>query len=497
MAHQPHQKVIVTCAITGNLTRPEQSPYLPITPQQIADSALEAAEAGASIAHIHVRDPETGRPSMSIDLYRDVMDRIRGRNNRLIINLTTGPGGRFVPSEEDPKVAGPGTTLMAPERRVEHVEILRPEICTLDLNTMNSGGQVVINTPPNVRRMAARMRAAGALPELELFDSGDIHLARDLIADGTLQGPPLCTLVLGVKYGFDPSPETMLYARNLLPSGSIWAGFGIGRAEFPMVAQSWLLGGHVRVGLEDNLYMAKGVLAKSNAELVAHAARILKSLGAAIALQFNLVRLLVMPTMADPNCAGAVAEAAAEGAVESRMLGVADGKRDIDDPHVRPRRIGQQRKGPPGALALDERAEGLAGFLEQAMDVAIGHTVTVCHRLGRQLGLVEVHEHIGADGCKTRGSYRPRPRHLMRRLGGTERKSDQMDEVALDASIEQSIFARPLPAQAIEISPQQAHRRRVGSHPPHRLQLQARHRVQQMLMADPQMALMSHGVLAV
>jgi uncharacterized protein (DUF849 family) len=220
---------------------------------------------------------------MSIDLYRDVMDRIRARDKRLIINLTTGPGGRFVPSEQDPKVAGPGTTLMVPEKRIEHIELLRPEICTLDLNTMNSAGQVVINTPPNVRRMAARMRAAGVLPELELFDSGDIHLARDLIADGTLQGPPLCTLVLGVKYGFDPSPETMMYARDLLPEGSIWAAFGIGRSEFAMVAQSYLLGGHVRVGLEDNLYMAKGVLAKSNAELVGRAALILKSLGAAIA----------------------------------------------------------------------------------------------------------------------------------------------------------------------------------------------------------------------
>jgi len=170
-----------------------------------------------------------------------------------------------------------------PEKRVEHVEILKPEICTLDLNTMNSGGQVVINTPPNVRKMAARMRSARVLPELELFDSGDIHLARDLIADGTLKGPPLCTLVLGVKYGFDPSPETMLYARNLLPEGAIWAGFGLGRSEFPMVAQSWLLGGHVRVGMEDNLYLSKGVLAKSNAELVAHAAQILKDLGAAVA----------------------------------------------------------------------------------------------------------------------------------------------------------------------------------------------------------------------
>jgi uncharacterized protein (DUF849 family) len=188
MATNSPQKVIITCAITGNLTRPEQSPYLPITPQQIADSALEAAEAGAAIAHIHVRDPETGRPSMSVDLYRDVMDRIRSRNAGLIINLTTGPGGRFVPSDADPKVAGPGTTLMAPERRVEHVEILKPDICTLDLNTMNSGGQVVINTPGNVRKMAERMRAAKVLPELELFDSGDCHLARDLIAEGVLQG---------------------------------------------------------------------------------------------------------------------------------------------------------------------------------------------------------------------------------------------------------------------------------------------------------------------
>src|ERR1700723_36336 len=133
----PVQKVIITCAITGNLTRPEQSPYLPITPQQIADSALEAAEAGAAIAHIHVRDPKTGVPSMSIDLYRDVMDRIRAKNRDLIINLTTGPGGRFVPSENDPKIAAPGTTLTLPEKRVEHIELLRPDICPLDLNTMN------------------------------------------------------------------------------------------------------------------------------------------------------------------------------------------------------------------------------------------------------------------------------------------------------------------------------------------------------------------------
>jgi uncharacterized protein (DUF849 family) len=295
MAHQPHPKVFITCAITGNLTRPEQSPYLPITPQQIADSALEAAEAGASIAHIHVRDPETGRPSMSIDLYRDVMDRIRARNKQLVINLTTGPGGRFVPSEADPKVAGPGTTLIAPERRVEHIELLRPDICTLDLNTMNSGGEVVINTPRNVRKMAERMKAVGVLPEIELFDSGDCHLARDLFAEGVLQGPGLFSLVLGVKYGFNASSETMFYARSLLPPGAIWSGFGIGRAEFPMVAQAWLLGGHVRVGMEDNLYLSKGVLAKTNAELVSRAVDILRNLGAEIASAAEARAMLKLP----------------------------------------------------------------------------------------------------------------------------------------------------------------------------------------------------------
>jgi uncharacterized protein (DUF849 family) len=276
-------KTFLTCAITGNITKPEQSPYLPITPQQIADSALEAAEAGAAVAHIHVRDPATGRPSMEIDLYRDVMDRVRAKNRDLIINLTTGPGGRFVPSEHDPKIAGPGTTLTLPEKRVEHIELLRPDICTLDLNTMNSGGEVVINTPRNVRKMAAIMRAARVLPEIELFDSGDCHLARDMFADGSLEGPGLFSLVLGVKYGFNPSPETMMYARGLLPEGAIWSGFGLGRTEFPMVAQAWLLGGHVRVGMEDNLYMSKGVLAKTNAELVTHAIGILKMLGANIA----------------------------------------------------------------------------------------------------------------------------------------------------------------------------------------------------------------------
>lgn len=280
MSFLRQDRVIVTCAITGNLTRPDQTPYLPITPEQIAVSALEAAEAGAAIVHIHVRDPETGAPSMSIDLYRDVIHRIRTHRPDLIINLTTGPGGRFIPSEDDPKIAAPGTTLMSPERRVEHVECLKPEICTLDLNTMVSGGEIVINTPRNIRIMAERIRAAGVRPEVELFDSGDCHLARDLIRDQTLTGPGLFSLVLGVKYGFEASPEAMLYARSLLPEGAIWTGFGIGRNEFPMLAQSWLLGGHVRVGMEDNIYLSKGVLAERNAQLVERAVDMIRDLGA-------------------------------------------------------------------------------------------------------------------------------------------------------------------------------------------------------------------------
>ncbi|HUP29270.1 MAG TPA: 3-keto-5-aminohexanoate cleavage protein [Usitatibacter sp.] len=276
-------KTFITCAVTGNLTKPEQTPHLPITPQHIADECLAAAGEGAAAVHIHVRDPATGKPSMDVALYRDVMERIRARDRSLIINLTTGPGGRFVPSPDDPKTYAPGTTLVPPHERVKHVVELRPDVCSLDLNTMNSGPDVVINTPANVRKMAKAMNDAGVLPELEVFDSGDIHLARDLLAEGTLKGPGLFTIVMGVKYGFASTPETLFYARQILPAGASWSAFGIGRAEYPMLAQTWLLGGHVRVGLEDNIYLSRGVLAKSNAELVAKARRVIEDLGGAVA----------------------------------------------------------------------------------------------------------------------------------------------------------------------------------------------------------------------
>src|SRR4051794_9571328 len=213
----PRDKVIITCAVTGNLTTPDMTPHLPITPEQIADAGLGAADAGAAIVHIHVREPSTGMPSMELSYYRDVVERIRNKNPSLILNITTGPGGRFVPSEHDPKIAAEGTSLMVPEKRVEHISVLRPEICTLDLNTMTFGKQVVINTPPNVRRMAKVIRDVGVKPEIELFDSGDIALMHDLIKDGTLTGPHLVSFVLGVKYGFQASPETVIYARGLLP----------------------------------------------------------------------------------------------------------------------------------------------------------------------------------------------------------------------------------------------------------------------------------------
>jgi uncharacterized protein (DUF849 family) len=271
------------------------TPHLPVTPVQIAEASLGAAEAGAAAVHIHVRDPQSGRPSMEIGHYREAVERIRAKNKQLIINLTTGPGGRFVPSPDDPKVAAPGTTLMRPEDRVSHIAQLKPDIATLDLNTMNSGKQVVINTPENVRRMAAVINGAGVKPEIELFDSGDIALCRDLVADGTLKGPLLCSVVMGVKYGFQPSPETVLYARNLLPPGTVWTAFGTGRSCFPMVAQSYLAGGHVRVGLEDAIFLEKGVLAESNAAMVAKARRIVEALGGEIATAQQAREMLSLP----------------------------------------------------------------------------------------------------------------------------------------------------------------------------------------------------------
>lgn len=269
---------IITCAITGNQTTLAQNPHLPCTPEQIVNSSLEAVRAGAAVVHIHVRYPD-GKPSMELAHYREVVERLRGADEDVVINLTTGPGQRFIPSDDDPKVAAPGTTLMRPELRVTHVEALRPEICTLDFNTMFFGTSVVINTPRNLKIMADRIREAGVLPELECFDSGDIQLANEFIAAGTLESPALFQLVLGVKYGAMATPQALQYMQGLIPRNANWAAMGIGRFEYPVLAQAYLMGGHVRVGLEDNIYVEKGVLATDNRMLVEKAVRILKEFG--------------------------------------------------------------------------------------------------------------------------------------------------------------------------------------------------------------------------
>lgn len=275
-------KTIVSCAVTGNQTTLAQHPGLPCTPEQIATACVDAAKAGAAITHIHVRYPD-GRPSMELAHYKEVVDRIRDSGTDVIINLTTGPGQRFVPGKDDPSVAGPGTTLTNPMRRVEHVIALKPEICTLDLNTMWSGTSAVINSPESITAMAQAMREAGSKPELEVFDSGDIQLAKMLIEKGVLDRPALFQIVTGIRFGFEQNTQTMAYAKSCLPADAHWAGFGIGRMMYPMLAQAYLLGGHVRVGLEDGVNLRRGVLAPNNAALVRKAVHIIDELGGEIA----------------------------------------------------------------------------------------------------------------------------------------------------------------------------------------------------------------------
>ncbi|WP_421782109.1 3-keto-5-aminohexanoate cleavage protein [Kiloniella litopenaei] len=279
----PKKKTILTCAVTGNLTKPEQHPGLPITPKQIAEAALNAAKAGAAIVHLHVRDPQTGKGSMDLNLYEEMVGLIRQENQDVILNLTTGEGGRFVPSHDDPKIAAPGSTLCRPELRVAHVEKLKPEICTLDFNTMWSGEAVVINTPRNVEIMADRIYAAGTKPEIELFDVGDLNMALDFLDKGILKSPTMMQIVMGVRYGILPTPQSLMYLVSQIPKDTVWAAFGIGRHEFPILAQSFLLGGHVRVGMEDNLQIRKGEPCRDNAQLVEKAADIIDNLGGALA----------------------------------------------------------------------------------------------------------------------------------------------------------------------------------------------------------------------
>ena len=273
--------VIITCAVTGAGDTVGRHPAIPITPEQIANAALEAAEAGAAVVHCHVRDPKTGKGTRGVGLYREVVERIRAKNTEVIINLTAGMGGDVEVGEgEQPMQWGPGTDLVGPVERLAHVAELRPEICTLDCGTLNfgDGHTIVVQTPAQLREQARLIKSYGVKPEMEIFDSGNLWFAKQLCAEGLVNDPPLFQLCLGIPWGAPVNTQTMAYQVGELPKHAVWAGFGIGRMEFPMVAQAVLLGGHVRVGLEDNLWLEKGVHA-SNATLVEKAVRIITLLG--------------------------------------------------------------------------------------------------------------------------------------------------------------------------------------------------------------------------
>src|SRR3989440_2414097 len=274
---------MISCAVTGWADVPGKNPAVPVTPEQIASSAIDAAKAVAAIVHIHVRDPKTGLPSMDGAHYAEVVDRIRSSGTDVVINLTTGPGGRFSPSPNNPMKPGPGTTLRTPRQRVQHVLDLKPEICSLDMGSMNMGPNVFVNTPPILEAMATDIREAGVTPELEVFETGHLLLAKRMIETGHIKPPGMFQICLGIAWGQPATSEAMTYMRNLLPPGCTWFAFGISQWQFPMVAQAVLLGGHPRVGMEDNIYLEKGKLAPSNAALVEKAGKIIQLLGDEIA----------------------------------------------------------------------------------------------------------------------------------------------------------------------------------------------------------------------
>jgi uncharacterized protein (DUF849 family) len=270
-------KVVMTVAITGSIGDKSRHPDLPVTPKEIANSALEAYSAGASVSHIHVRNPETGEPSMAFELYQEVFQRIRDGSD-MVINLTSGAGARIIPDGSNPVGLADGTTWSSPERRTEHIVKLKPELCSLDIGSMNFGPRVFANAVPHVEEMARRIQEAGVKPELEVFDMGHIAIGHHLLEKGLVERPPIFQLCLGIQWGIPANTKNMLLMKEALPADAIWAGFAIGPPNFPMVAQSALLGGNVRVGFEDNFYLSHGIRAKSNAELVEKAVSILRTL---------------------------------------------------------------------------------------------------------------------------------------------------------------------------------------------------------------------------
>ncbi|AMB83830.1 NADPH:quinone reductase [Pseudomonas agarici] len=275
--------VIITCALTGAGDTTGRSPHVPVTPKQIAAAAVEAAKAGATVVHCHVRDPQTGKFSRDVALYRELMERIREADVDIIVNLTAGMGGDLeIGAGENPLEFGPNTDLVGPLTRLAHVEALLPEICTLDCGTLNfgDGDTIYVSTPAQLRAGARRIQELGVKAELEIFDTGHLWFAKQMIKEGLLDNP-LFQLCLGIPWGAPADTTTMKAMVDNLPADALWAGFGIGRMQMPMAAQAVLLGGNVRVGLEDNLWLDKGVLA-TNGQLVERVSQILSHMGARV-----------------------------------------------------------------------------------------------------------------------------------------------------------------------------------------------------------------------
>ena len=269
-------EIFITCAVTGSGDTTSKSDLVPVTPKEIAESAIEAAKAGAAVAHCHVRDPETGAPARDLNLYREVVDRIRSSDTDVVINLTAGMGGDIIiGSAEAPLPLDGSTDMVGASVRTEHVRELLPEICTLDCGTMNfsHGDYIMANTPSMLRAMAKHMQDAGVRPEIEVFDTGHLVLAKDLVKEGLIDDPVLVQLCMGIPYGAPDDINSLMAMVNNMPEGWIYSAFSIGRGQLPYAALAPITGGNVRVGLEDNIYLSRGQLA-TNAQLVERAVTI-------------------------------------------------------------------------------------------------------------------------------------------------------------------------------------------------------------------------------
>jgi len=278
----PSRDVFITCAVTGAGDTTSRSPHVPITPRQIADSAIEAAKAGAAIAHIHVRDPETGAPARRLELYEEVVELIRASGTDVVLNLTAGMGGDLtLGSPEAPlPPSTKGTDMAGATERLEHVAKLLPEICTLDCGTMNfgEGDYIMVNSPAMLKAMAAGIRDLGVRPEIEIFDGGHLVLAKWLKDQGLIDDPVMVQLCMGVPWGSPDDIATFMALVNNLPEGWTFSAFSIGRNQLPYAALAVLAGGNIRVGLEDNLWLGKGQLA-TNAQLVERAVQTVEGMG--------------------------------------------------------------------------------------------------------------------------------------------------------------------------------------------------------------------------